>query len=272
MLGEALAYPFVLLFRRPVTVIGALLAGLVISALVDEGWRQLSALNLEAAAAFDPSFRLDPFYLSMQAVYYVVRSVAQSFPVALIFVAALRHLDFRDSGFRFADGARIGALTAAYVLLFVAPLQIMYPVMMRAWMSSPRTTNVFMLAPFIGLGAFAVQAVVLAIFFLSWPHTIARQKLRLFLTWKVGWRKALLAVVSLLLVLVATTFVNYAGSMANWTLFTATGLDRVSDQWRIRSLFQEWPRFLGVYFIDAASALIYARVAPPRPDRVADHF
>ncbi|HWA01380.1 MAG TPA: hypothetical protein VG841_13805 [Caulobacterales bacterium] len=270
MIGEALAYPLLLLLRRPVTVLGALIAGFAVSLLIDEAWRELAKVAPDLSRPARAELSWSAPWLLARAAYYVVHAAGQSFPVALIFVGALIDLGVRERRpiFSLGDGLRISALTAIFVVLLVAPLQVAQPILAQ----SVVVRGSYALASvLIGAGIYALQALVFVPFFLSWPHTVAVRKIRLYPIWRAPRPKASAAIGALLLTLLAAGILTVVGAALSGIVF----MTLVRDDHGLPiyySILRIWPSLIAAYVIDAASALIYARVTPPKAERVAEHF
>ncbi len=258
MLGEALAYPFVLLRRRPVTVLGIALLVLALSTLVDYCYYQFIGTRRSSDVA---TFALRFFSL------YALRSIAHA-PMATILVAALVDLKRRANPSALSDWMRTLAVSLVFLLLVVTPFE----------------TGALMLAQHLGnsgvwLAAilnYVAYALVVLPFVFAWAHTLAMEHFTFFRSVSLLRGRVWTVTINLTPVFILVGLASVASSLLYARLATAL---MEWDESLARSAYtllyvaiSESVSIAAGFIFDTTVVYLYARVVPQPPHIVAEHF
>jgi len=271
MIGGALAFPFLLLRRKPVTVLLCLLISVVLGVAIDFADMRLSTLNGVT--------EVQDYYVWRQVAYYLLRTAALGAPAALVLTQAVIVLGRRDADRKFnpLDAVRFIGVALLYVLVFVLPLTVLNFYLIR-WF----TASVMYLSPLLSLGQFVVGMLILCLFALVWSDVIARERFALFHTLKVTGRRywRVLGIVGPLVII--TVLVDWGARWGGWfayTLLPQSLMQAMSDDpastspyWLTNVATAEIGQVFSTYLLSVGNAYLYSRLMPERPERVAEMF
>ncbi|MES1202162.1 MAG: hypothetical protein ABUS57_12025 [Pseudomonadota bacterium] len=272
-MGQALLYPFLLLRRRPVTILLCLLAGWVVSVAVDVMLPDLSRVRYVN--------NLPPLAYALRSSFYEsIKTVVQAYPGAIIGVCALIDLGARDPAAtpRFADGLRWAAMGVVYLLLIVTPLSAAMQAI-SVWYEPARESGSWMRS-WISRGEWlALDIAFLLRLGLAWPDALAKQRYVLFKSWTLARGRHWVVVGALLPISVGLTVTHSFALHSFYQLTEGFRIDlgamlyEDSSRWRLYdAAFVDAMIILQAYIFNAATAFVYARVLPLTPRAAAEVF
>ena len=274
MLGDALAYPFALLIRRPATVLVCLF-------LV---WLLLFAVDLSLGQIARVRFvnHLDPITFALRLlIYHGLRIAVTAYPWAIIGVYALVGLRLRDAKAEpnLADALRFGVVSLIFLVAIQTPINVAEHVVRNATLPPDWGSFVASLA---SNAAYLLIAALIYYRFAFWgPHLLANRRVDLAAATRLTFGHYLKVVSVLLPIEAVSTFLHLTAVHYFYAL-----LDQ--NQVGVAGMLFD-PAYMATYrayvaaFIDllvvlqgyiffVASILVYQRIAPASPSTTANVF
>jgi len=265
MLAEALTYGFVLLGKRPATVVGCLSAGLLLAVALDY---TLAVTGILARFYATENSIQHTLFLGF---YYLARALVTAIPSAIVLMAALKKLGAAEPSrhVTLADCLRVCFVTLAYTLLLVAPALIFQNLLQSAL----ERTGLSLIASFAAsVAALLLQIFLLAAFAFAWPHTLTTRRLVLFRSWPLMrpryWTIAGVFTMALIIGSVVTWVGRYGGGFiyAGFAGVSQDTTNQFGPAWVLYSAATESGRILASYLLSVANVFLYAKfVSPPEP-------
>lgn len=272
MLAGALSYPFVLLGKKPVTVLLCLLFGVGVDAAVYYGF--------SLAGLFSPGSLSSGTSRALRDIAYFALCSATTTPAnVLILVEALIALSMREPGRKTDLG---DCLRFFWVSLLAYGLVTAPALVLNEWSRVALTPRMGPTAAALTAGilvSFVPQALFLFRFAFAWPHTLVVSSPVFFRSWALTRGRFWTIAGVLTPVLLMQTLIYYGGAIAAshivYAFPTLTPVYTDTNQpglgWAIYIVLFQLSRVLGSFYLAAGNVYLYARLTP-RPAMLAHVF